>query len=169
LPYELDMLESSFEFLNADRFADFRTSAFFKNAAIEVFWLHARNMIEFLTHTKNSGPQGTVSAKDFTSGFNPDMKMGEMNQRINAAVSHLLYERKDQTEQKLGGYDMLRVKQAIDREIENFEKALLPKYRDIWIVRNPRKWIKLHGQLSSSSSYSTHVSMMFDPALFTKK
>ena len=138
LPYELDMLDRAFEFLHADKYTDLRQPGFFRNAAIEAFWLHARNLIEFLTHPKNSGPQGTVSARDFTSGFNPDMKMRVMDQRINAWVSHLLYNRESQPEERLDGYDMLRVREAIDREMQQFQKHLLPDYEAIWTARNSR-------------------------------
>ncbi|MFL6975947.1 MAG: hypothetical protein ACJ8F2_28880, partial [Xanthobacteraceae bacterium] len=47
LPYELDMLEGAFVFVHASQFADARENALFKNAMIEAFWTHARNLIEF--------------------------------------------------------------------------------------------------------------------------
>ena len=83
--------------------------------------------------------------------------MKTIDQRINAAVSHLLYERKTATEEKLGGYDMLRVKECIDREIEQFEKGMLKEYRAIWTKRNPTKWIRVDDNVTSTSSHTTSV------------
>jgi hypothetical protein len=157
LPYELDTFEQSYVFLHSDEYAELRRRPFLKNAAIEVFWLHARNLMEFLTHLKNPTPQGAVSARDFSPDYQPDLKMKSMDQRINAAVSHLLYERKTTPEDKLGGYDMLRVKECIDREIEQFEKAMLEEYRAIWTKRNPTKWIPVMDQVTSTSSHTASV------------
>ena len=42
LPYELNTFEQSFVFLHSTEYADLRRRLFLKNAAIEVFWLHAR-------------------------------------------------------------------------------------------------------------------------------
>ena len=69
LPYELNMLEAAFAFLNSKQFDELHKIPFLKNAAIETFWLHARNLIEFLTHSKNVGHAGLVSARDFTTTF----------------------------------------------------------------------------------------------------
>ena len=44
LPYELDMLEKAFVFLHDPQFAAARQDQFAKNAAIEAFWIHARNL-----------------------------------------------------------------------------------------------------------------------------
>ena len=61
LPYELNMLEAAFTFLHSPDFKDVHRIGFVRNAAIEAFWLHARNLIEFLTHIPGGGEIGTVS------------------------------------------------------------------------------------------------------------
>lgn len=113
LPYELDMLEAAFTFLHSPDYVKSRTW-FCKNAAIETFWLHARNLIEFLTQPASDG-EGTVSARDFATGFHPVTIMKGMDGLINLGITHLQYGRKSEQEEKLSGYDMLRVKQHIDR------------------------------------------------------
>jgi hypothetical protein len=167
LPYELAMLELSFIFLNSDKLTKLRSIDFYKNASVECFWLHARNLIEFLTHPPSGGHRGTVSARDFAPSFEPETIMRDMDRRINAGVSHLVYERKSQPEEKLGGYDMLRVKEHIDREIKLFERALLPEYAEIWVPRAPSNWIRTEFSLSSTSSSvsttSTVLSFGFNP------
>jgi hypothetical protein len=161
LPYELEMLERSFEFLHAERFAEIRKPGFFKNAAIEVFWLHARNLIEFLVYPKNGSHQGTVSAKDFTSSeYSIDAKMREIDQRINAGVTHLLYERKRLPVDKLGGFDMQRVKDAIERGMRGFETTLLPEFRAIWVPRPAPDTIYVLDQVSSTSSDTTSMTII---------
>jgi hypothetical protein len=156
LPYELDMLEAAFTFLHSPTFADRRNDVYEKNRAIEAFWTHARNLIEFLAHPRTDDHKGVVSARDFTTGqFDPGMKMREMDQRINAQVSHLTYERRSSPEQKLGGYEMLRVKQAIDRGIKLFEQALAPEYKEMWSTRIPSKWIEVDGTLCATNQTTT--------------
>jgi hypothetical protein len=101
LPYELDMLERAFVILHLEKFTELRKDAFLRNAVIEAFWTHARNLVEFLMHPPNADADGTVSARDFTKDYLPDMKMKSIDQQINAQVSHLTYERKSLPSEKL--------------------------------------------------------------------
>ena len=137
LLYELDMLEGALTFLHAPESADQRKNAFLQNATIECFWTHARTIVEFLTHPSSAVPAGTVSARDFTHQYFPDMRMKSMDQRINAQISHLTYERKSSAAEKLDGFAMLRAKRAIDSEIRRFEEHMLPEYREVWTPRKP--------------------------------
>ena len=163
LPYELDMLEAAFLFLHSQETEKVRAIPFCRNAAIESFWLHARNLIEFLTH-RPSGGAGTVSARDFAPGFDPETIMKEMDQRTNAGVSHLLYERKTQQGEKLNGYDMLRVKEHIEREIKRFEAALSPDYKKIWDVRPAGGRIETDSWLcATNATTSISVSIGYGP------
>jgi hypothetical protein len=161
LPYELDMIEAAFLFLSDAKYAEWRQIAAFKNVAIEGFWTHARNLIEFLTNGPNIRPAGTASARDFAPSLQPEMIMRDMDRRINEGVSHLVYERKSAQEDKLCGHDMLRVKQHIDREIKKLEAALQPDYKALWSQRAPSVWIETYDLLSATdttSSTSIYVS-----------
>ena len=65
LPYELDMLDASFALLHSPALAAHRAHPAVRNALVEAFWTHARNVIEFLTHPKgNDAAGGIVSARD---------------------------------------------------------------------------------------------------------
>jgi len=86
--------------------------------------------------------------------------MKEMDQRINAQVSHLTYERPSSPEQKLGGYEMLRVKEAIDRGVKLFAHALAPEYEGLWIPPVPSKWrIEFDGTLCATNQ-TTSISVI---------
>jgi hypothetical protein len=142
LPYELDMLDASFDFVVAQNAilatSDDINEKAKRNLAIEAFWIHARNLIDFLKLNRkpNEGEEGAASAKDFTdASFRSDLQLGELPDRINEQICHLKYERESEPGQKLGGYDMLRVKQAIDREIRRFEQHLTAESRAIWRPR----------------------------------
>jgi hypothetical protein len=163
LPYELNMLEAAFTFLHSPDFKDVHRIGFVRNAAIEAFWLHARNLIEFLAHRPGGGEIGTVSARDFAPDFYPETIMKQMDQRINAATTHLQYERTGTQSEKLSGHDMRRVKEHIDREIKRFEAALLPKFKNIWVPRQPTEWVIVDGELSATNS-TTSMSLVINYA-----
>jgi hypothetical protein len=160
LPYELDMFESAFLVLLDQRFSEQRKLIFVRNAAIECFWTHARNLIEFLTHPASGTQIGTVSARDFAPKFSPQTIMKEMDKRINEGVTHLLYERAELEKIKLNGYDMLRVKEHIDREISRFEKEMNPEYRSVWVPRNPSKWVVADDQTLTATNSTTSTSLL---------
>lgn len=158
LPYELNMLDAAFTFLHSPDHAELRRNEFCKNTAIESFWLHARSLIEFLTHPP-SGGGGHVSARDFTTKFQPVTIMQEIYDKINLGITHLLYGRKSEQGEKLGGYDMLRVKEHIDREIKRFENCLLPEFKQIWSPRTSKDWIVVDGTLSATN-FTTSDSLL---------
>jgi hypothetical protein len=160
LPYELDMFEDAFLWLNADEYTEQRKENFLKNAAIESFWVHARNLIEFFAQPKNADAGGTVSAKDFTGTYYPNLNMRTLDTEINEQICHLRYDREKSDLQKLSGWDMLRVKQTIDREIKNFEQALTPESRAIWIARNPSGWVSTEGLPSCTNTTRATLSVI---------
>jgi hypothetical protein len=129
------MLEGTFARLHCDEFAELRKDLVTRNALIEAFWIHARNVVEFITHPKGDGVSGTVSAKDFTKNFYPSMGMKTLDQKIKVQVSHLTYDRKSDADQKLHEHEMLRAKQAIDKEIERFEGSNLV----VSLLKSPRR------------------------------
>ena len=159
LPYELDMLEGSFVRLYSTEFADQLKDTVIKNALIEAFWTHARNLVEYFMHSKGDRFSGVVSARDFTNDYFPDMKMKTLDQEINAQISHLTYDRKTIEHEKLGGYQMLRVKQSIDRETKRFQELLKPEYRAIWVPRVPSEWIETPSIMSATNTSTVAKSM----------
>ena len=170
IPYELNMLEYAFASLEEADGREARNSCVpLRNAMIEAFWLHARNLVEFLNQPRNKtgiSEGGTISARDLTTdGFNPETNLKEMYDRINNAITHLQYGRPSQPERKLAGYEMARTKDTLDREIKNFERALLPKYQKVWKRREQKSpWTILTLQVLSSTSTFTDTNITIDPA-----
>jgi hypothetical protein len=141
LPYELDMLERAFVFLHDEKYADDRKNDIVKNAMIEAFWVHARNLLEFLTHPEGEGATGVASARDFTDkNFSPPPKKNfeSILDDVNDQITHLRYERRTSPPQaKLGGHDMTWVRRAIHSQIKRFEQHLLKqKYAPFWAPRS---------------------------------
>ena len=80
--------------------------------------------------------------------------MGTLDDEINAQVCHLIYERKSSPAEKLDGYQMLRVKQAIDAEIRRFQEQLETPYCKFWTPRQPNQQRGLNVQYTSDSTTS---------------
>jgi hypothetical protein len=139
LPYELDMLEECFVRLFDKGHARLRDDKTVRNALIESFWLHARNICEYLLqHPTSSHERGIAAAQDVAPGYDR-RSMKDFRDPINDQISHLRYERASAV--KLDGYEMLRVKQAIDREVLKFQDKLEDKYKSVWSTRTPTAWV----------------------------
>jgi hypothetical protein len=165
LPYELAMLELTFRLLHSpdDEAKKIREHRVVSNALVESFWTHARNLIEFFNQLKGDGLKGVASAKDMTEGYNADTKMRELDQMINVQISHLQYDRPALTKEQLNLPEMDRVRGVIAREIDKFQRCILPKYRGDWKSRpqideeiGEQGWIKFaSGQPTSSNEVQT--------------
>src|ERR1700730_3995551 len=95
LPYELDMLDEAVEYLrSAEALASNRADWFRRSAAIEAFWTHARNLVEFLNRSKNRDlTVSSASARDFADSFHPKLGKDALT-KINEQISHLGFCRK---------------------------------------------------------------------------
>jgi hypothetical protein len=152
LPYELDMLEWSFAVLHDVRLEEQRKTQAARNAAVECFWTHARNLYEFMTRKRNRTFQGVASAEDFVDGdFWPDLPFNELDKKMNVQVSHLQYERTQELDGKLGGYDMVRFRDAINRAVARFESQLQHDARSIWKTRTPVVYMPVSDQHSATN------------------
>ena len=161
LPYEHEMLDRAFEFLTSDAYAAEREDQFKRNAVVEVFWLHARCLIEFY-----SGSGASANASDFTTErLYPEfrLKKGEpavanagedFSVLINEQVCHLKYERVSVPDEKLGGYDLHRVKDSIDRARRKFEGMLASEARAMWVDRTPATLSTYGAAVEPSSQFS---------------
>jgi len=140
LPYELDMLEAASAFLHDEK-RD-RTDVAVRNAMIEAFWIHARNLIEFLTlrREQRDGATGVASARDFTKKtFSSPDNLGSIVNDVNDQITHLRYERKTSPQEKLAGWNMDVVRPAILSGIEKFEDSLQEQYKPLWVWRSSHK------------------------------
>jgi hypothetical protein len=160
LCYELDMLEGAFIFLHDDSHAEARKNKIVRNAMVEAFWTHARNLLEFLAYPKREGATGIASARNFTDQeFVHQLTMKEsIDDEVNIQISHLQYERKSSPQEKLGGYDMAWVKAAIDSHIKRFEKHLLPRYQPFWVTRTPSAPPHFDGEARNTTTIESRSS-----------
>jgi hypothetical protein len=126
-PYEIWMIRRSIEALSTRQ----QLSEFEKNALIETFCLHARNLIEFFR--KKDGCE--FDPRDFTTA---DFKLktafignGPL-QWINRQVSHLTKGRTDDPAGKINTVEMADMYRAIEAEIERFLRHLTAERRVVW-------------------------------------
>jgi hypothetical protein len=90
---------------------------------------------------------------DFTEGFQPSSEMeelwgpGKLAEVLNEQVSHVGFCKKAEQLQRLGASEMVRVKSIIDKEVENFERALTREFQPYW---KPRQPVQLDSQLLNS-------------------
>jgi hypothetical protein len=147
LPYELDMLQGAYEFLQNPAYAHDRRHLFVRNAAIECFWLHARNLIDFFTQETSATSfetRGAVSAFHFTTkSYEPEGIGRQISDDINQAITHLQYDRKSQAQPPLDVFVMRRVKEHIERQTKKFEDALTVEPGKVWVRRTPPETIEV--------------------------
>jgi hypothetical protein len=156
LIYEIDMLRASVAALDGPGLVGPP-----RNMAIETFWLHARNLIQFFNLRKNVEDtcEGVASAKDFTdNNFQTGLQLGTLEDLINYQICHLQYGRASNADEKLGGCEIWRVKDALEREITKFESHLTDEARPLWEAK-PR--FTLSDAFLASDTHTTSVMTSF--------
>jgi hypothetical protein len=134
LPYELGMLEWSYAALYDDQLASFRNHMLIRNLALESFWLHARNVLEFFNRPRNGTEVGVASASDFIKSkrFDAQLDLQALIDDINVQISHLQYGRPSTFEQKLNSARMEHVRGAINSALRRFEAGMVDEAKAIW-------------------------------------
>jgi hypothetical protein len=144
LPYEIDMLDAATGYMESDESSKGLQPAdrAIRNAVIEAFWVHARNLVEFFRRPKSKSVDAMAyeaSAKDFAEKFHTKLKAKAVIDKINTQITHLGFGRIS-SEEKLGGIDANWLKHAIDTEIKRFEQLLNPECRSYWVTRPPTRF-----------------------------
>jgi hypothetical protein len=135
LRYEFDMLDAVALHMQKEEFKHLgnnETECLIRNAIVESFWTHARNLLEFFNQTQNRQDltASSASAKDFTCNFNPSSEIkalwadGSLKTKINEMISHVGFCRRTELYKKLDINEMERVKSVIDKEVQEFELRL---------------------------------------------
>jgi hypothetical protein len=149
LPYEIDMLRISYAFLRSTERLKLRESltekteivTFLSNAAIEAFWIHTSCLLEFFRRVSHAEGR-TACAQDFTNERQPyDLPFDSLEDSINDQICHLHYKRFRDSSNKIDGFTMQRVKEAIERAIVLFESNLKDDFARIWTARPDVKMI----------------------------
>jgi hypothetical protein len=128
LVYEVNMLRSTFNFLHTPAW-----SPELRNAIIEAFCIHARNLIKFFD---DAGQSNYVSAKHFCNNYKPWANgrppSGDLRGRLNNQIAHLTYDRTARNEDKVGDNEQSELIALIEREIEIFRNSLKEPYKAKW-------------------------------------
>ncbi len=126
IPYEAGMMRA----LNAKLLLGSPTRLD-RNADIESFHIHARNLIEFFTDDKQCAiDPRAFTTKDYRIDGNFIPK--RLETKISQQIVHLAHERTDANPDKLSDQERNRTVAAIEKQIKRFEKALRPEWRPIW-------------------------------------
>jgi len=176
LRYEHDVLNHAHEFLTHTVFAQERKDWFKRQAAIIAFWVSARSLIEFYERQQPHNP----SASDYTRvPFHPNFQLKksapadanyskEFSELVTLQVTHLKLERVIDAKEKLGGYDLDRVKEALDRTSRRFLSELSDEAREVWNRPRTAQAIAIDGSLASASLQSvTYTSTLDGPVIIS--
>jgi len=105
------------------------------NAAIEALWIHARCLLEFFWRVSQTEGR-TSCAQDFTrKQLEYDLPFGTLEDSINNHICHLNYARFRNLADKIDGFTMQRVKEALERAVSLFQSNLKDDFEEIWTVR----------------------------------
>jgi hypothetical protein len=132
LPYEIDMLRVTYLMLSTPG-APLWFTPNVLNALIESFCVHARNLIEFYIAT-NSLTDETVAAQHFTKDYKafPNKLPRRIIGKLNSQITHLSYNREDDSGRKIGHEDRKVIMALLETEMERFATHLNEPYRSKW-------------------------------------
>src|SRR5687768_17188421 len=119
LPYEIDMLRVA-----AARLKKINGPGTDTNILIEVFCVHARNLIEFLDgrvgHQGGKGPDD-FKANQFADGYTCAVEfLKTTREKINRRIAHLTTERCGDDSEKISVGECLDIYDELEPQIERF-------------------------------------------------
>ena len=121
LPYEINLLRVA-----ARGLSEVEARGMSANIFIEVFCVHARNLIEFFDGRWAQSDDFTASQ---FAGYTCKVDLKEQRQRINKRISHLTTERVRGDDNKISHLECLRTYVELENEIERFMEGLTPQMR----------------------------------------
>jgi hypothetical protein len=126
IPYEVGMMRALHR-----RLAAGSPSRLCRNADIESFHVHARNLMEFFKDDKQCciDPR-TFTTRDYRVQGNFIPK--KLEDKISQQIVHLTHERTDVEADKLSDAERDQTLKCIEKQIERFEKELQPNLRPLW-------------------------------------
>lgn len=139
LPYEIDMLR-----VGAARLTAVTERSTDTNILIEVFCVHARNMIDFFDARQKQA--GDFKAYQFATGYTCAVDLEDQRRRINKRIAHLTTERvRGNDNDKISVGECLLTYRKLESEIERFMACLSEQVRSALGARLnvPRQQIAL--------------------------
>lgn len=143
LTYEACMLRGTYQELNNNLHNEI-----VKNALIESFCIHARQLIEFF-----SNKQG-MHAKDFTGGtYTPKhiVQLSAVANKLNTQIAHLTKKRTESTVEKIGHLDRSRLLTALELEMHHFANLLEKQFQGHFTAPAPLQSITISGAASATN------------------
>ena len=130
LPYELDQLEAAFVAAASPATTDVAKRR--RLMAIDCFYLHARNLIEFYTGNERDPAKTRVHAVRFTGEQQSYPGFGEFMDIINDQVTHLQLDRGVHVKEALDGAVITAIKGKLDSALEIFQRHLTDEAKEYW-------------------------------------
>lgn len=119
--YELCMLDGTFSRLQAGETDEVR-----RNALIEAFCLHARQLLEFF------GNKQGLRAEVFTGGTYAEVHTSNIDMRMRARLNHQishLSKMREVDRDRIRGPDLVELHAAIFAEAKHFQSKLVPPFQ----------------------------------------
>jgi hypothetical protein len=132
VPYEIDMLVHTFKQLEEDLAAKLAPRAdesdkkTMRNALIEAFCLHARNLFYFFKDKQGS------KATDYAQPYQPTAVNNIDDEKIQTQIAHLSETRTDDPTKKIGPDERKTIMLNLITEIHCFSQALKKEFRPLW-------------------------------------
>jgi hypothetical protein len=129
LPYEIGMLVFTsrlLETMQPGNLPDHEKAM--RNALIESFCIHARNLIDFLEGKKK---KSRLRAKSVTDGYKPASGWIDkaLTKKIEDQIAHITINRTLDPSARINGEVRTKLLRAIAKELVAFRKKLRPQYR----------------------------------------
>ena len=160
LVYEVNMLRQAFDFLHVPAWRPE-----LRNMIIELFCVHARNLIGFFDENSATPGQSRsdyVGARHFCRNDYEPWRKGrpsnELSGRLNRQVSHLSYDRTSQNEGKIGPKDQLELVRLIEQELEIFGNCLREPYANRWPFRGSVAQMEFPAGPLGATNHTTSIS-----------
>lgn len=127
LPYELWMLRETYKRLNFPA-----EDVVLRNALIEAFCIHARQLLEFFDNKQGK------HAKEFTGGHYVAAHLTGLTKSerdmLNTQIAHVTGKRTVDSAEKIGHALRAKLLTALEREAMHFEGMLAPEFKGIFDI-----------------------------------
>jgi hypothetical protein len=126
--YELDML---FETSNRLNYCDIDDDVV-RNALIESFCIHARQLIDFFNDEKGVHARRFMNDGHSVSSSTTVQLSGKLKTKLNTQIAHLTERRTTDPADKIGNDDRSRLVSGIQKALRVFESQLRSPFKEAW-------------------------------------
>ncbi len=105
------------------------TNKVIRNALVESFCIHARNLIDFFNSKQGLDP------RDFAPNYMPTVVNqidSKLARKLHTQIAHLTYKRTDDPNNKIGAAQRDEFLSRLLYEIDDFSRRLRPEWQALW-------------------------------------